>query len=343
MLPSKSVQKRLAQQVAVRGVPEIVHLPACAFIGEKAKHVKRNGYRHLLYGLGLLAVLDVGLDESRSSHKSDTRGLRRGKNYSGFFPLSTSLCDPMTAASQADAVRSGAERTQGSRHAQWRVFRYGRIDVFTETNRWRGQIQQSRKRRGATPAIMRLAAHPHCCHAMFGRRHRDHFSNADVVRSRHRALHAAAAGNRVSASGTTPIDCKKNFLRHANRRARQHDLRKTAQLFLLGTCRVALVGACESARCRIEAHVRGEHRARDFRFRIRHARGHLQRRWRTATGIRVKFDTAATSARAVTHRPPQAGWRAGANARFSGLRSRSIPRKRPGRAGRRALRPGCSA
>jgi hypothetical protein len=57
----------------------------------------------------------------------------------------------------------------------------------------------------------------------------------------------------------------------------------------------------------------------------------------------VKFDTAATSARAVTHRPPQASWRAGANARFSGLRSRSIPRKRPGRAGRRALRPGCSA
>jgi hypothetical protein len=68
------VQERLAQQIAVGGVPEVVHLPACAFIGEKAKYVKRYRYRHFFYGDGFVAVLDVRLYELRSSHKSDTRG-----------------------------------------------------------------------------------------------------------------------------------------------------------------------------------------------------------------------------------------------------------------------------
>ena len=49
-------------------MPEIVHLPAGAFIGEKSEHVKRYRHRHFFYRLGFLAVLDVGNDELRCRH-----------------------------------------------------------------------------------------------------------------------------------------------------------------------------------------------------------------------------------------------------------------------------------
>jgi hypothetical protein len=49
-------------------VSEIVHLAACAFIGEKFEDVKRYGDRHLLYRFGLVAVLYVRFDKLRSRH-----------------------------------------------------------------------------------------------------------------------------------------------------------------------------------------------------------------------------------------------------------------------------------
>ena len=62
------MQERFAQQIAVRRVPEIVHLTACAFIGEKFEDVKRYGDRHLFHRFGLEAVLDVGFDKLRRRH-----------------------------------------------------------------------------------------------------------------------------------------------------------------------------------------------------------------------------------------------------------------------------------
>src|SRR5450432_2623462 len=60
-------------------MPEIVHLSACAFVGEMFENVKRDRHRHFFHGFSFLTVLDVGLDELRSRHGSVTRLLRRDK------------------------------------------------------------------------------------------------------------------------------------------------------------------------------------------------------------------------------------------------------------------------
>ena len=66
---------------------EIVHLPACAFIGEKSEHVKRYRYRHFFYSLGLLAVLDVGMYELCCRHGFRYAIDAPGQNLSPVFLL----------------------------------------------------------------------------------------------------------------------------------------------------------------------------------------------------------------------------------------------------------------
>lgn len=86
------MQERFAQQVAVRRVPEIVHLPACTFIGEKSEHVKRYRYRHFFHGVRFVAVLNVRLYELRSRHKSCNARVTPGqKLFPVFFPVNRFL------------------------------------------------------------------------------------------------------------------------------------------------------------------------------------------------------------------------------------------------------------
>src|SRR3546814_5363280 len=69
-LPSKSVQERFDQQVAVGSVPKIVHLTAGAQIRKPPQYMQRNRDSDLAYCIGLFTVLDIGLDEFRCSHKT---------------------------------------------------------------------------------------------------------------------------------------------------------------------------------------------------------------------------------------------------------------------------------
>src|SRR5690348_9265148 len=72
-LPSKRMQKRLAQKIAVRGVPQAGHLTTCALVGKQPKYMRRNRYGDFPNLLGLVTVLDVRLDVLGSRHASVLR------------------------------------------------------------------------------------------------------------------------------------------------------------------------------------------------------------------------------------------------------------------------------
>src|SRR6185312_8922686 len=69
-LPSKSMQERFNQQVAVRRVPKIVHLSVGAQIRKPSQDMQRNRDSDLANCIGFFTVLDIGLDEFRCRHKT---------------------------------------------------------------------------------------------------------------------------------------------------------------------------------------------------------------------------------------------------------------------------------
>src|SRR5690348_497525 len=69
-LPSERMQKRLAQKITVRGVPQVGHLTTCALVGKQPEYVGRNRDGDFPNLLGLVAVLDIRLDVLGSRHAS---------------------------------------------------------------------------------------------------------------------------------------------------------------------------------------------------------------------------------------------------------------------------------
>jgi hypothetical protein len=69
-LPSKSVQERFNQQVAVGSVPKIVHLTVRAQIRKPPQNMQRNRDSDLAYRVCLFTVLDIRLDEFCCCHNA---------------------------------------------------------------------------------------------------------------------------------------------------------------------------------------------------------------------------------------------------------------------------------
>src|SRR6185437_14583765 len=72
-LPSERMQKRLAQKITVRGVPQVGHLTACTLVGKQPEYMQRNRDGDLPNLLGFGTVLDVRLYVLGSRHVSFLR------------------------------------------------------------------------------------------------------------------------------------------------------------------------------------------------------------------------------------------------------------------------------
>src|SRR6185312_5022423 len=72
-LPSERMQKRLAQKIAVRGVPQVGHLTPCTLVGKKPEYMQRDRDGDLPNLLGFGTVLDVWLYVLGSRHVSVLR------------------------------------------------------------------------------------------------------------------------------------------------------------------------------------------------------------------------------------------------------------------------------
>src|SRR6185312_825052 len=72
-LPSERMQKRLAQKIAVRGVPQVGHLTPCTLVGKKPGYMQRDRDGDLPNLLGFGTVLDVWLYVLGSRHVSVLR------------------------------------------------------------------------------------------------------------------------------------------------------------------------------------------------------------------------------------------------------------------------------
>src|SRR6185312_6261957 len=72
-LPSERMQKRLAQKITVRGVPQVGHLTTCTLVGKQPQYMQRNRDGDLPNLLGFGTVLDVWLYVLGSRHVSVLR------------------------------------------------------------------------------------------------------------------------------------------------------------------------------------------------------------------------------------------------------------------------------
>src|SRR6185437_5252120 len=72
-LPSERMQKRLAQKITVRGVPQVGHLTTCTLVGKQPEYMQRNRDGDLPNLLGFGTVLDVRLYVLGSRHVSFLR------------------------------------------------------------------------------------------------------------------------------------------------------------------------------------------------------------------------------------------------------------------------------
>src|SRR6185437_14146645 len=72
-LPSERMQKRLAQKIAVRGVPQVGHLTTRTLVGKQPEYMQRNRDGDLPNLLGFGTVLDVRLYVLGSRHVSVLR------------------------------------------------------------------------------------------------------------------------------------------------------------------------------------------------------------------------------------------------------------------------------
>src|SRR5579859_6875457 len=108
-------------------MPEIVHLSAGAFIGEKLKHVKRDGHRHFLHGFGLVAVLDVRLDELRCRHGSYAFVTPGQKIITGRF-----CCQHLYNVRRRSRTRRAAAGTPAAtrRGTAWRAPLSAKVDIY---------------------------------------------------------------------------------------------------------------------------------------------------------------------------------------------------------------------
>src|SRR5579885_261253 len=64
------MQERLAEKIAVAGVPQVQHLTTCTFVGKQPEYMQRNRDGDLLHLITFVTMLDVRFNVLGSRHIS---------------------------------------------------------------------------------------------------------------------------------------------------------------------------------------------------------------------------------------------------------------------------------